>query len=126
MREKKEATQRHAMTTKRKLEVMVKWGHCYLCLQKLASLETTEFDHVIPLELGGTDDPENIKPAHAECHRSKTRDDARDIAKMRRRIKREERHQHAVAERAVGQKRKRTSRIPSRPFRPKPRIAIDE
>ena len=110
------------MTTKRKLEVMVSWGHCYLCLQKLTSLNDTEFDHVIPLELGGSDEPDNIRPAHAECHRKKTKGDARDIAKMRRRVKREEDHHRAIESRGTGEKRKRTSRIPSRPMRPRPKI----
>lgn len=123
-REKKEKTPRSAMTTKKKLEVMVKWGHCYLCLAKLSSLEDTQFDHVIPLELGGTDDVENIQPAHTECHRDKTRNDARDIAKMRRRIKREDEHHRAIDDRRVGDGRKRTSRMASRPFRPKPQPNI--
>jgi 5-methylcytosine-specific restriction endonuclease McrA len=118
-REKKDKTPRSAMTTKRRLEVMVKWGHCYLCLAKLTSLEDTQFDHVIPLELGGTDDVENIQPAHAECHRDKTRGDARDIAKMRRRIKKEDEHHLRRDNRTPGERREKQSRLPSRPFNTK-------
>lgn len=125
-REKKERTPRSSMTTKRKLEVMVKWGHCYLCLAKLDSLEKTQFDHVIPLELGGTDDIDNIKPAHAECHREKTRTDAKDIAKMRRRIRKEEEHLVRLGRHADGLgngeptgKAKRSPKLSTRPFRQK-------
>lgn len=60
-----------------------------------------EFDHQIPLDLGGTDDPDNLKPIHDSCHRRKTKEDIRAIAKARR----------------LRRGRKKSGRvIPSRPF----------
>jgi len=118
MREPLEATPRAAMTTKRKLEVMIALGTCYLCGGKLGKVNEVEFDHIVPLDLGGEDTPGNILPAHAECHKQKTRNDIRMIAKSRRLRKQEATHSEAVALREPGQKRRAVGKIPSRPFSP--------
>jgi hypothetical protein len=65
MKEPLEATPRAAMTTKRKLEVMIALGTCYLCGGKLGKVNEVEFDHIVPLDLGGEDMPGNILPTHA-------------------------------------------------------------
>lgn len=78
------ATPRRQMTVKRKLEVMVAHGRCFLCGDKLAGLDDTEFDHVLPLDLGGADTTDNIAPVHAACHKAKTARDANAIAKGKR------------------------------------------
>jgi hypothetical protein len=44
-----------------------------------------EFDHVIPLGLGGSNATDNWAALCPACHRSKTREDLRAIAKAKRR-----------------------------------------
>jgi hypothetical protein len=108
------------MTALRKLEVMIFWGLCYLCGLRLTSLADTEFDHEQPLDTGGQDDPTNIRPVHAVCHRNKTKADVRKIAKARRLRKSESEHQDAVMSREPGTKRAAKGKIPSRPFQRPP------
>lgn len=36
----------------------------------------TEVDHVEPLAEGGADDESNLRPAHVECHKRKTAEEA--------------------------------------------------
>lgn len=79
---------RGSMTTKQKLEVMIAHGHCYICGLKLTSLEDTEFDHVKPLALGGSDELANKAPAHRACHKAKTATDIGIIRKADRQRKR--------------------------------------
>jgi hypothetical protein len=50
-----------------------------------------EIDHLICLELGGKDSDENLRPLCADCHKKKTRLDAKLIARARRR-----REKHAI------------------------------
>jgi 5-methylcytosine-specific restriction endonuclease McrA len=58
-----------------KTEVVERWGNrCHLCEKKIDlglsgknPLGFT-FDHVIPVSLGGTNDAENIRPAHWICN----------------------------------------------------------
>lgn len=47
-------------------------------------LEQVEYDHVIPLGLGGSNAPDNWAALCPGCHRSKTRKDLRQIAKAKR------------------------------------------
>ena len=59
-------------------------GVCHICGGKIAGSERWDVEHVIPLSMGGDDDFNNMRPAHAACHRSKTTDDAGNLAKARR------------------------------------------
>lgn len=59
-------------------------GRCYLCGEKIPAGEEYDLDHVLALDLTGPDDPGNLKPAHKGCHREKTAEDIRRIAKARR------------------------------------------
>jgi 5-methylcytosine-specific restriction endonuclease McrA len=43
---------------------------CHICGGTIAPSEI-EFDHVIPLSLGGTHTQDNIRPAHQQCNRRK-------------------------------------------------------
>lgn len=54
---------------------------CLGCDKVLADVE---FDHVIPLGLGGLNAPENWAALCPRCHRRKTADDLRRIAKAKR------------------------------------------
>ena len=44
-----------------------------------------DLDHHIPLEIGGDDSDDNLRPLCRPCHRLKTQGDAADIAKAKRR-----------------------------------------
>lgn len=50
-------------------------GHgriCCLCGGPIAATEAWDRHHVIELACGGTDTPDNWRPAHAKCHRDYT------------------------------------------------------
>jgi hypothetical protein len=58
-----------------KAEVVQRWGNrCHLCEKKInlglsgKNLLGFTFDHVIPVSMGGTNDAENIRPAHWICN----------------------------------------------------------
>lgn len=55
-------------------------GVCYLCDRKIAPGEKWEVEHIKAKGLGGSNDPDNLRPAHIDCHAGKTR---RDVAIMR-------------------------------------------
>jgi 5-methylcytosine-specific restriction endonuclease McrA len=80
-------------------------GKCHLCTRRIGNKEPWEVEHVIPKAMGGTDDIENTKPAHVDCHAGKTRKDKGNIAKAKRR---------SVKFTGAGQRTKRP--IPSRGF----------
>jgi 5-methylcytosine-specific restriction protein A len=61
-------------------------GLCAACDCDLAQ-EPVEFDHVLPLSLGGTNDETNFEALHRSCHKEKTRGDKSRIAKADRQRK---------------------------------------
>lgn len=81
-------------------------GICWLCKVKIGADEAYDIDHQISRELGGSDDDDNLAPAHKDCHRAKTKSDVKAIAKSNR------------IRRANGpvEGRKKRKAIPSRPF----------
>lgn len=58
-------------------------GKCYLCGLP-ASRDNFDLEHEIALELGGLDELSNYRVAHKDCHKIKSKDDIRLIAKGRR------------------------------------------
>jgi len=61
-------------------------GVCHMCNQPIKLGELWEASHDIPLELGGEDKGDNLKPAHKTCHRVQTSTvDIPAIAKAKRR-----------------------------------------
>lgn len=60
-------------------------GQCHICGGLIHPGQAWEVEHVIPLAQGGDDEPQNMRPAHAKCHRVKTADDAANTARAKRR-----------------------------------------
>ena len=61
-------------------------GLCYLCNKPITD-GLFDVDHEIARELGGADDISNYRPAHKHCHKAKTKEDVRLIAKGNRIIR---------------------------------------
>ncbi len=59
-------------------------GMCWLCKLKIGADEPYDIDHQVSRELGGSDDDDNLAPAHKDCHREKSKADVKAIAKSNR------------------------------------------
>jgi 5-methylcytosine-specific restriction endonuclease McrA len=82
-REPVEVEKRRKLTKREKAEVCLRQrGRCALCEEKL-SVEI-DFDHVIPLALGGKQTLDNFEALCRDCHKDKTRLDRWQIAKAER------------------------------------------
>ncbi len=57
---------------------------CQMCFQPTDE-RGFDLDHHIPLEIGGDDSDDNLRPLCRPCHRLKTKGDVTDIAKAKRR-----------------------------------------
>lgn len=81
-------------------------GVCWLCKGKIGLEEPWDCDHQVSRELGGSDEDDNLAPAHKDCHREKSKQDVAMIAKSNR------------IRRALGpmELRKKRKAIPSRAF----------
>jgi len=91
-------------------------GICYLCGEKIKIGEAWEDEHIIARELGGSDDWDNRAPAHVGCHKPKTAEDRKLIAKSNR-----VRANHIGAKqpsrlRSAGFQKSAPQRTASRPF----------
>lgn len=60
-------------------------GICALCGGKISVGQAWEIEHETPLAMGGTNDPDNLRPVHAKCHKAKTATDVDQLAKAKRR-----------------------------------------
>ncbi|MCC6786762.1 MAG: HNH endonuclease [Hyphomonadaceae bacterium] len=72
---------RRPSSTLRRLILSVQNGRCFSCG---AALVDVEFDHVIPLGLGGDNSPDNWAAVCPPCHTAKTRLDLKRMAKAKR------------------------------------------
>lgn len=106
-------------------------GRCALTGRRLASVYAAEFDHVPalgirPVAASGADydppqlDPEYLMALAPDAHRAKTSEDMGRIAKVKRQLRTQERHEHRMALKASGQKPEVISRWPRRPFPKQP------
>jgi 5-methylcytosine-specific restriction protein A len=59
-------------------------GICHLCGNKIQNNERWDLDHVIALELTRDDSDQNLRPAHVNCHKLKTKGDFKSISKAKR------------------------------------------
>lgn len=48
---------------------------CHLCKRRIAPGEPWDVEHVKARGLGGSDNDENLRPAHVDCHAGKTKKD---------------------------------------------------
>ncbi|TXN42533.1 HNH endonuclease signature motif containing protein [Methylobacterium sp. WL7] len=79
-------TQRRSLSGRRRLQAWERTaGTCVICGQRIDGVrERWIVEHIRALELGGTDDIENMGPAHEACGREKTRDDHARAAEAKR------------------------------------------
>lgn len=78
-------TARRMSTTRRRNIFVANGGRCHICGDKIdGTKDKWDVEHIIPLEISRDDTDENLAPAHASCHKIKTKKDAADIAKCKR------------------------------------------
>lgn len=77
---------RKPLTRRQRLEAHdTHGGTCCVCLLPIAPGEPFIDEHIIPLELGGSNDPSNRGIAHIPCAKIKTKLDQKLIAKASKR-----------------------------------------
>lgn len=78
-------TKRRSMTASKRLRI---WnahsGVCHLCGLPIKLGELWDVEHRKPLWLGGSDDEDNMAPAHKDCHAPKSKEEAGVRAKTNR------------------------------------------
>jgi 5-methylcytosine-specific restriction endonuclease McrA len=68
----------------KRLKAWILEVQAYKCLSCDRRLGDSHYDHIIPLGLGGANTPDNWAALCPTCHRRKTIDDVRRIAKAKR------------------------------------------
>lgn len=77
---------RRTIPTRERVAIFQRWdGLCCICWGKISVGEGWDLDHTIPLAQGGEDEASNLRPVHRKCHAIKTKKDAADTAKAKRR-----------------------------------------
>jgi 5-methylcytosine-specific restriction endonuclease McrA len=80
---------RPKLTAKQRAEIFRdNEGRCHICTRKIAPGESWDAEHPLARGLGGSDKPKDLRPAHVDCHKPKTREDRRIMAKADRSLKR--------------------------------------
>ena len=81
-------TKRHKWTAKQRAEIFRDaGGFCHICERRIATGEPWEVEHVKPLGLNGSDKQADMRPAHVDCHKGKTRHDVGVMRKADRQMK---------------------------------------
>ncbi len=79
------APKRKSISKAKRVQIFLDHGGiCWLCKQKIAADAPYDIDHQVSRELGGSDEDDNLAPAHKDCHRTKTKADVKAIAKSNR------------------------------------------
>lgn len=87
---------RRRISTRERVDIFQRnGGVCHLCQGRITSGEAWEVSHDTPLEMGGADEGDNLKPAHAKCHRIRTA--TVDVPQIRKAQRREAKHIGAKA-----------------------------
>lgn len=119
---------RRKITTLDKLKIIVAQATCPLCGGRLGELAGLDFDHAVPLALGGPDEIGNLRAVHRECHKAKTSgrpattagSDIHTIARAKRLARDASDFDRRILAKANGdvppQERRPKRKIPSRPF----------
>ena len=77
---------RRRISTRERVDIFNRnGGVCHLCAGKITVGEAWDVEHVIPLAQGGDDDGDNLQPAHRKCHADKSKQDATNTARAKRR-----------------------------------------
>lgn len=84
MRDDVSVEKRKAPSANLKIEILVAQALCKHC-QKQLSIGDVQYDHIIPLELGGEHCAENLQALCVSCHKIKTAKDVGDIRQAARR-----------------------------------------
>jgi 5-methylcytosine-specific restriction protein A len=78
-------TARRSLSPMQRLKVFeAAYGRCHLCEQRIQVGDKWDVEHVRPLALLGDDDQSNMRPAHKDCHKTKTKADAASWSKAKR------------------------------------------
>ena len=77
---------RRAISARERMAIfMASGGVCHICGDKIdGGKERWDVEHVIPLQMGGDDEGDNLQSAHTSCHKAKTAKDMGQIAKAKR------------------------------------------
>jgi hypothetical protein len=67
---KQEPRRRYRMAER--LAVLARQGRCARCDERLGPETGLQYDHIIPLALGGADHIDNLQALHIDCHKAKT------------------------------------------------------
>jgi 5-methylcytosine-specific restriction protein A len=79
---------RHRWTAKQRAEIFRdNDGICHLCTRKIAPGEVWHVEHPKARGLGGSDKQKDVKPAHEDCHKPKTKADRAIMTKADRQAK---------------------------------------
>ena len=81
-RERVEIERRRGPSLSRELGAIRLYVYCAMC--DTPTFGSYHLDHVVPLQLGGSDDGANLQPLCFPCHRIKTAKDLSDIARAKR------------------------------------------
>ena len=78
-------TSRRSLSPLQRLKVFeAAGGVCHLCELRIQVGQPWDVEHVRPLALLGDDDQSNMRPAHKDCHATKTKADAASWSKAKR------------------------------------------
>jgi 5-methylcytosine-specific restriction protein A len=77
---------RRRISTRERVDIFKRCeARCHICQGRINTGDPWDVEHIIPLALGGDDYGDNLAPAHRRCHEEKTKQDATNTARAKRR-----------------------------------------